>query len=524
MAGTSEERPATHAPVDRARSLWLATTRETQYPRLEGDVRVDVAVAGGGIVGILTALLLKEAGRTVALVEARRLCGGTTGHTTAKLTSQHGVKYDELVQSFGAEKARLYAEANEAAIDFVEQRARDEGIECDFRRLPAYVWADTGEERRRLEADAEAAGRLALRAEVVGDVPLPVSSTGALRFENQAQFHPLKFLLPLAERIPGGGSHVFEWTPAQRVDRAALLTAGGRVDAEHVVLATHLPFDDTGLLFARAFPYRGYVVAAPLEEGAMPEGVFLNAGSPTRSVRTATDGDGETLLVVAGDGHKVGTESDTGRHYRALEDWARERFPLGPIRYAWSTQDYYSVDRIPYVGRLRPGSRTTWVGTGFGAWGMTNGVAAARVLADAILARDNRWRAVYDSSRVGPFVRRRFLQENVGAAMHFAKDRVRLPGEETVAALQPGEGTVIDSGGEKLAVSRGDDGALTAVSAVCTHLRCIVRWNAAERSWDCPCHGSRFAADGRVLQGPALSPLAAKEMAGPEEAEPVTAA
>ena len=504
---TSEGAAVGHAEAERHRSLWLATVPGTRYPSLDGDARVDVAVVGGGIVGVLTALLLKEAGKSVALVEARRLCEGTTGHTTAKLTSQHGLKYDELANSFGGEKARLYAEANEAAIDFVERRVRDGGIECDFRRLPAYVWAETEEERRQLDTEAEVARSLGLSAEVVDRAPLPVASTGALRFAEQAQFHPLKFLLPLAGSLPGDGSHVFERTVARRIERGAVTASGGRIEAEHVVLATHLPFDNTGVLFARAFPYRGYVIAAPIEPTAAPEGVFLNAASPTRSVRTAHDGEGQLLLVVAGDGHKAGTETETARHYRALEDWARRRFPLAPVRYAWSTQDYYSVDRVPFVGRLRPGARTAWAATGFGAWGMTNGVAAARVLADAILARDNPWGALYDPARPRSFVRRRFVRENLEAAGHFVGDRVRLPGEEAAAVLEPGEGVVIDAGGEKLAVSRGDDRSLAVVSAVCTHLRCIVRWNAAERSWDCPCHGSRFTSNGAVLEGPALTPL-----------------
>ncbi|HEU4451046.1 MAG TPA: FAD-dependent oxidoreductase [Gaiellaceae bacterium] len=493
-------------------SLWIETAPAAPHEPLRGSVDVDVAVVGAGIVGVTAAFLLKEAGARVALIERSRILTGVTGHTTAKLTSQHGLRYHDLARTFGEAKARLYAEANQAAIEFVADRTAALGIDAQLERRPAYVWAETDDERRRIEAEAAAASALGLPAAVVDDVPLPVPATGALVFRDQAQFHPRRFLLALAERIPGEGGHVFEETPVEGTGGGILRTPGGVVRAEHTILATHLPLADRGLLFARAFPYRGYVVALPVEEDGAPDGLFINAGSPTRSVRTALDGDGHRLLLVSGDGHKVGAETATDGHYEALEAWARERFPLGEARYRWSTQDYSSADGVPLVGRLHPATGRVWTATGFGGWGMTNGLAAAIVLADLVRGRESPWAEVFSTDRLRSFTTRRFLSENAAVARHLVGDRIARPGVAAAARLAPGEGEVVRVGGRHVAVSRTDDGGLTAVSAACTHLGCLVRWNAAERSWDCPCHGSRFAADGGVLNGPAVRPLERRDL------------
>ena len=488
-------------------SLWIETAPSAAYEPVAGDVDVDVAVVGGGIVGIVTAFLLKEAGARVALVERTRILTGVTGHTTAKLTSQHGLRYHGLTKSFGSETARLHAEANEAAIGFVVERAAALDIDAQFERRPAYVWGETAAERRQIEQEAEAAAALGLPAEVVDDVPLPVEATGALLFRDQAQFHPRRFLLPLAERIPGDGSHLFEETTVTSAGGGVARTARGTVRAEQFVLATHLPIADRGLFFARAFPYRGYVVAARVDDASSPTGIFINAGSPTRSVRTALDDDGRRLVLVSGDGHQVGSETETGTHYETLESWARRRFAVEGFRYRWSTQDYYSADELPFVGSLHPGSRGVWVATGFGGWGMSNGIAAAMVLADLVRGRESPWQDAYSTTRLSTVTRGRFVKGNVTAVRHLVGDRLTRPSAEQARRLAPGEGEVVRVGARHVAVSRRDDGTVAAVSAACTHLRCLVRWNAGERSWDCPCHGSRFDAEGRVLNGPAVRPL-----------------
>ncbi len=490
-----------HARADRSRTLWLDTSPETSFPRLDGDRETDVAIVGGGIVGIVTATLLREAGRRVTLLEARRVCEGVTGHTTAKLTSQHGLKYDSLISSFGEEKARLYAAAQQAAIAWVLER----GIECDVERAPAYVWAETDDEVEQVRKEAEAAARLGLPAAFTTDVPAPIDALGAVRFDDQAQYNPCKFLVPLAE---GLGGDVFEQTAVRRMrtgDVCRLETLHGTVRARHVVVATHIPFADRGGFFTRAFPHRGYVIAGPLEEA--PTAMLINAGSPTRSVRSAIGRDGTRLLVVAGDGHPTGVDGDTRHRYDNLERWARERYGLQQVEYRWSTQDYYPVDEVPFVGPLTPRSRNVWTATGFGAWGMSNGVASAMVLVGRIVGGAHEWADVFDTQRTKPALKPGFYKDNALAVGRLVGDRLRLAGSDAVRALTPGEGVVVRDGIKAVAVSRAADGSLHAVSARCTHVGCLVRWNRGERSWDCPCHGSRFTPEGKLLDGPAVHPL-----------------
>jgi glycine/D-amino acid oxidase-like deaminating enzyme/nitrite reductase/ring-hydroxylating ferredoxin subunit len=488
-------------------SLWIATTPETSHPALGGDLDADVAVVGGGLVGIVTAVLLRRAGRSVVVLERDRIGRGVTGHTTAKLTSQHGLVYAELARRAGDRIARHYAQANQAAIAWVAEQ----DVDSELRRAPAYVWASNDEELSRVRAEAAAASRLGLPASFEPDVPLPFDSPGAVRFDDQALIHPRKLLLGLADEL----DEIYERTHVTGLDESGpirLRTSSGTVTANAAVLATHIPFADRGLYFARAFQHRGYALAAPTERQASPEGMFINAGSPTRSLRPAAGGDGEPLLVVGGEGHLTGSSEAAPDRWTALEAWAREGFPLGEVRYRWSTQDAFAPDRRPFVGPLRPGSRSVFVATGFGGWGMTGGIAAAHVLTGLVTGRPGPWADAFESLRLGPVARAMFWRSNAAAPRHLVADRLRAAPVEQAESLQPGQGVVVRRGLEVVAVSRGRDGSLRAVSAACTHLGCVVAWNGAEESWDCPCHGSRFSPDGEVLHGPAVAPLERKEL------------
>jgi glycine/D-amino acid oxidase-like deaminating enzyme/nitrite reductase/ring-hydroxylating ferredoxin subunit len=497
-------------------SFWIDSTPETGFPALEPGVAVDVAVLGGGITGVVAASLLKRAGKTVALVESQRVLHGVTGYTTAKLTAGHNVVYSHLERHFGADGARAYAEANQAAVEHVAAQAADEGIECDLERATNYVYSESADAVETLAGEAEAARRAGLPASFVRETELPFPVAGAIALENQAQFHPRKYLLPLVRSLPGDGSHVFELTRALGVDGAEpcrVETDRGDIRARDVVVATHLPILDRGLYFAKVHPKREYVVAARLD--AAPRGMYISTEDPVHSVRSTPFGDGR-LLIVGGEGHKTGQEPRTDERYERLLDWARERLGVAEPAYRWSTQDNFSVDRVPYVGPLRRGSRHVYVATGFSGWGMSNGVASALLLADLVLGRDNAFARLYDSNRLKLVASARgFVQENANVAKRWFGDRAAAARSRDVAALAPGEGCVTRLRGELVAVHRGEDGRLRAVSALCTHLACIVSWNRAERSWDCPCHGSRFAADGAVVQGPAVKDLESKgELSG----------
>jgi glycine/D-amino acid oxidase-like deaminating enzyme/nitrite reductase/ring-hydroxylating ferredoxin subunit len=485
-------------------SIWLATAPDAPaHPRLTRDVEADVCVVGAGIVGVTTALLLHEAGLHVVLVEANRVGHGVTGHTTAKVSSQHGLKYAQLRDRHGAEAARHYGAANQQALEWIAARVDRDGIDCDFRRRAAYVY---GDDRGQLDDEARAAQEAGLPATRVDSTPLPYAVGGAVRFDDQAELHAHKYLLALAAQLP----EIYEHTHAAQVGEA-VRTPGGMVRAQHPIVATHFPFPDRSLAFARVHPRRSYAIACRIA-GAPPEGMFISADQPTRSIRAIPLG-GEELLMVGGDGHKPGTGGDTTEHYAALEAFADEHWDVRSVDYRWSAQDNTTDDGLPFAGRLTPWEPSVLMATGFAKWGFTNGTAAAFVLRDLVLGRQTPESKLFDPARLNPRAALpTLLKENAQVAARFVGDRLTKGARRDIEDLQPGEGDIVRLDGEKVAGFRDDDGSLIAVSSVCTHLGCQVNFNRAERSWDCPCHGSRFAVDGSVLQGPAVHRLERKPL------------
>ncbi len=480
-------------------SLWLETAPPApEFPRLDGDVTADVAVIGGGIVGVTTALLLHEAGVRVVLIEAGRIGHGVTGHTTAKVSSQHGLMYAQLRSKHGEEAARVYGAVNEQALAWIAERVQRDDIDCDFRRRSSYVYSS---KRSDIEDEADAAVEAGLPAALVSDVPLPYPVEAAVRFDRQAEFHAHKYLLALARQLP----EVYEHTHAVQVGDA-VRTPGGRVLAEHTIVATHFPFPDRSFAFARVHPQRSYAIACRIA-GAPPEGMFISGDAPTRSVR-AVPVEGEELLLVGGEGHKTGTGGDTEQRYARLEAFAREHWDVRSVEYRWSAQDNTTVDGLPYVGRLTPFESRVFMATGFAKWGMTNGTAAARVLVDLVHGRETEATRLFDPSRLNLRASAtKLLTENAQVGARFIGDRLTKRGSRSLEDLAPGEGDIVQHRGEKVAGFRAEDGTLSAVSPICTHLGCQVNFNRAEQSWDCPCHGSRFATDGSVLHGPAVHRL-----------------
>jgi glycine/D-amino acid oxidase-like deaminating enzyme/nitrite reductase/ring-hydroxylating ferredoxin subunit len=494
-------------------SVWIATTEGPGFAPLDAPLEVDVAVLGAGIAGLTTALLLKQAGVRVAVVEAARVCGATTGHTTAKVSAQHGLIYHALSSRFGADGARAYAKANLAAVELVDALVSEHGMDCDWERRPAYAYTEQDAYVSQVEKEVEAAVQAGCPASFTQETDLPWPVKGAVRFDRQAQFHPRRYCLALADLVDGDGSRVLERTRALDVEDGSpcvVKTDRHDVRAAFVVLATHLPFLDRGAFFAKCHAEREYVLAVSLDH-PVPTGMYISIEQPTRSVRQHHF-DGGELLILSGESHKTGQDDDTERHYSALDDFARARFGVRSVEYRWSTQDHMPVDQVPYIGKLRRTSDRLYVATGFRKWGMTNGTVAGVVISDQILGRDNPWTELFDPNRVKPLASaKEFVTENVNVAKRFVGDRVRRPAPVSAEDVQPGQAQVAYVNGRHVAVSRDDDGRLHAVSARCTHLGCLVNWNPAERSWDCPCHGSRFAPDGTVLEGPAVEPLEARD-------------
>ncbi len=500
-------------------SVWIDTgPPPPEFPRLTGDVHADVAVIGGGIVGITTALLLVEAGVQVVLVEANRLACGVSGYTTAKVTSQHGLIYERLRSRFGANAARAYGQVNEDALAWIAQRVERDRIDCDFRRRSAYAYVGPDSKRSRIDKEIQAATAAGLPASLARDTPLPYPVAAAVRFDHQAEFHVRKYLLALVEQLVASGRcDIYERSPAVNADHGApcaVETADGAITADRVVVATHYPFLDRSLAFARVHAERSYAIACRIE-GDPPDGMHISADSPTRSIR-AVPVDGEELLLVGGESHRTGTGGDTEERYRRLEQFAREHWEVESVEYRWSSQDNITADGLPYVGRLTRRSRRILVATGFAKWGMTGGTAAATLLADTLLGLDDPVTDLFDPWRLPPLASvGKLLAENAQAGLHFVGDHLPRPGLRSIDTLRPGEGDIVRHNGEKVAAYLGERGEMLAVSARCTHLGCEVAWNRAERSWDCPCHGSRFALDGEVLQGPAVQPLEVKVLERP---------
>jgi glycine/D-amino acid oxidase-like deaminating enzyme/nitrite reductase/ring-hydroxylating ferredoxin subunit len=511
-------------------SVWSEATPAPPYPPLSGNVTVDVAVVGGGITGISTALLLARAGRRVAVVEARRIGKGESGKTTAHLTEALDVPYHVLISRFGVDGARLAAAGQRAAIERIAAFTDECAIDCDFRRVSGYAYAETRAERAALEREAVAARKLGLNTTLVERAPLPFPIAGALRFEDQATIHPRIYLQGLERAFVALGGRIYEDTQVIAIDEGEpcrVISDRGVVAAEDVIVAAHVPIVNRVLLHAKLAAYRTYVVGVDLAgDAGVGDGLYWDMASPYHYIRAHTVG-ARRYLLVGGEDHKVGESDDTTAPFDRLEAYVRVRFgrDVAPTDYRWSGQIVVSADGLPYVGRNSL-SNDVFVATGYAGNGITQGTLAAMVLTDEICGLANPLTELLDATRIKPLASvGAVLAENLDYPKHLLADR--LPGShdegtEALAAIPPGEGRVLSVGGERLAVYRNANGQLGALSPKCTHLGCLVHWNTTEKSWDCPCHGSRFDPHGRVLNGPAVNALEAREIPGmEEEQEPV---
>jgi glycine/D-amino acid oxidase-like deaminating enzyme/nitrite reductase/ring-hydroxylating ferredoxin subunit len=491
-------------------SYWLATTETTAIAKLTEDVSVDVAVIGGGVTGLSTAWELQSRGKRVAVLDAGRIAAATTGHTTAKLTSLHTDIYSRITGMHGWETARLYAASQQDAIQRVRRIAAELEIDCDLEERSAYAYMSAEGAQR----ETEAAQRAGLPAEFVTESGLPFPIAGAVRVSGQAQFHPRKYLLRLAAAFCRRGGLVFEGTRVTGLDGTEVRAdTGHSVRARDVVVATHAPMFDKSLLVTRLSFIREFVVAAPIPPDRDPRGIYVTPEDGVRSVRTAPMPDGQRLLIVTGEQFAPGSTGVRQRLQR-LVSWTRDHFGVDHIAYHWAAQDPGTADGLPFVGHMPLASQHLWTATGFGGWGMSNGVMAGSLLAALITGTDvPEWSGIYSPARLhlrteGPSV----VASGAKYAWRLVADRAGIPGEEVLADITNGHGAVVRLDGEHRAVYRDDEGELHAVAATCTHLGCTVAFNDAERSWDCPCHGSRFDVDGTVLEGPANAPLARHEL------------
>ncbi|WP_112269702.1 FAD-dependent oxidoreductase [Lentzea terrae] len=482
-------------------SLWLSAL-EAPRPPLTGKHTFDVAVVGGGITGLTTALLLKRRGLTVVVLEADRVASGVSGNNTAKVTALQSTVYSQIRRAHGISAATDYATASQAAVQQVADLVELEGISCDLRRAPAVTYAYTESEVPAVDHELITARQAGLPVRATTDVDLPFEVHAAVRLDDQLALHPVKYLRGLADAVDGDGSLVCEHSRVLDVSGTRLSTADGQVDANQIVIATHYPTLDRGLYFARMELTRAYCIAARVS--SPPQSLAISTGSPSWSIAAHED-----KLIVAGAGHPTGRPAV--EPFRRLEDFARRHWQVEEVTHRWSAQDPTTYDHLPMIGSYTPGSTTIFTATGYMKWGLTSGTFAGSLLADLVTGKPNDLAERFSPHRFTLKSLPDLVKKNAEVAAQLVGDRI-VPADATSSEnLPPDHAHVIRDGLGKTGVYRDPEGHLHAVSMRCTHLGCLVRFNAAERSWDCPCHGSRFDVDGEVLEGPATKPLPRRE-------------
>ncbi|NUQ20287.1 MAG: FAD-dependent oxidoreductase [Gemmatimonadaceae bacterium] len=502
-------------------SIWMDTAEVPEFPALMKDATADVCVVGAGIAGLMTAYHLSREGKRVLVIDDGPVAGGESSRTTAHLSNAFDDRYYNIEKMHDARTARIVAASHTRAIDDLEQIARSEGIDCGFRRVDGWLFMGDEDRRRHpdiLDQELEAARRAGVSVQHATHPPIPGRDVGpAIRFANQAQFHPVKFLAGLANAIVRRGGRIHTRTHAKGIEGteqgAKVETSDGRtIRCDAVCVCTNSPISDYVVTHVKQAPYRTFVIAARVDGSAIQPGLYWDTPDPYHYVRLMKgDGSAEDFLIVGGEDHKTGQEDDAESRFQCLEQWTRERFPMiGEVAYRWSGQVMEPADYLAFIGPNPDGAPNVYIATGDSGNGMTHGPIAGMLLTDLVLGRKNEWAEIYDPKRVALRSASTLLEENLNVAKQY-RDWVR-PGEtDDVANIPPGEGAVVRRGVHRVAAYRDEQGNLHERSATCTHLRCVVHWNSTEKSWDCPCHGSRFDAYGNVVNGPALMALGAPE-------------
>ena len=495
------------------RSIWKSTAPESNFPALKENLETDIAIIGGGITGITAAYLLARSGKKVVLLEAGTISGGTTGDSTGNLYAMVDKRLHHIQSKWDKETASKVARSRAQAVDLVEELVNKYQIDCSFKRVPWYLFSETSKKDEVIEKEIEAAGAYGLPVEELHELPIPLKVSKAIKVEGQAQFNPAAFVRGLAAKIDTANCRIFENSGVHHIEKEeelTLSTSSGTVTAKKVILATHTPKGIYGLQTA-LYPYREYAIAAKLKSGDFPDGIYWDTEADFHtSMRTYSKGDKNYVLVLGGH-HKVGQEDDYSRFYKKLEQNARRFFDVEEIEFKWSAQHYKPADGLPYIGESADDN--IYLATGFSTDGLTYGVLSAMILDDQLNDRENEWGDLYKASRFTPLKSaKNFFKENFNVAKQYLKN---IPGKaeaDSFGEIALGEGKVVEVDNEKWAVFKDETGQVHCQSAVCTHMDCIVDWNDAEKSWDCPCHGSRFKATGEVIEGPAFSPLEKRKM------------
>ncbi|MFC5408336.1 FAD-dependent oxidoreductase [Larkinella bovis] len=505
-------------------SFWSDSVAPIVYTPLDGDRQTDVVIVGAGIAGLTVAYTLLKAGKKVVVLEDGWVGSGETGRTTAHLSNALDDRYSEIERYHGAEGARIAAESHTAAIDFIERTIRKEGIACDFERLDGYLFLHPTDQPETLNQEFAACRKAGLTLHRLAQVPgLAVNVGQCLQFPNQAQFHPLKYLKGLAEAVLRLGGEIYTETRVTTVQEGSVKTAAYTVRATDVVVATNTPINDLFTIHTKQWPYRSYVVGLKIPKGSVRAALWWDTGDlksrwvsqPYTYVRLQSLDEQHDLVLAGGHDHKTGQAAEEGideeNRYQALIDWVKRHFPVATeVVYRWSGQVMEPLDAMAYIGK-NPGNEHVYIVTGDSGNGMTHGTIAGPLLTDLILGRENNWAGLYDPARITLRVAGDYLKETGNFAAQLADYFTGSDGTEA-RQLSNGQGAILAVGLRKIAAYRDEQGHLHAHSAICPHLGCVVHWNADEKSFDCPCHGSRFTGTGQVINGPALNDMKEVEL------------
>lgn len=477
------------------KSVWTEGYEFRKRESLDKDMEIDVLVIGAGIAGILTAYMLKKKGVDVAIIEAKEIASGNTKNTTAKITSQHNLIYHKLIKEFGEEKAKEYALANELAIKKFQEIIKEENIDCDFEKEDAYLYSLNDIDK--LQKEFEAAKKLGIKAELVNNVEIPIEVKGALKFSNQAQFNPIKFLKAISKDLT-----IYENTKALKINEKENLvsTKKGNIKANSIIIATHFPIINVpGYYFMRMHQERSYVLA--LENASNIKGMYIDIDKKGYSFRNY-----KNLLLFGGAAHRTG-ENEEGGSYDKLRKAVKNIYPDSKEKYYWSAQDCMTLDGIPYIGQYSLDTPNLYVATGFNKWGMTSSMISAMILSDMILGNENNFSDIFSPNRFDMSSSMKNAADDViTTAKNFIAQKIHIP-SETLENIQNGHGGIVDYNGKKAGVYKDENGNVFTVSTKCPHLGCELKWNPEELSWDCPCHGSRFDYRGTWIESPAIKRL-----------------